>query len=260
MTLPTTSAAPGTGSRLGTGIRRWEALALSVDCQLRSRPECPFSFPCRKLQGSPSPPLTNSAAMSRAVLRNRPKGFWLHVPRKTVDTSRQGFKSAYMDAPVLSGVSRVQQGSGIAELPSPPQGPTAVTATATQQQQQQQNTGNTSAGGSGSAGRGGTGPSSSSPTNPGLSGASGLLETMPRREAVCIKLRSGHIVVFGGNDGRWTDISGDGDHQYGLEDTLIMDVEALQEYHRFIEFRQGIYLLRGPPAPIIDQDNHVAST
>ncbi|KAK9823426.1 hypothetical protein WJX72_002670 [[Myrmecia] bisecta] len=58
----------------------------------------------------------------------------------------------------------------------------------------------------------------------------GLLDPrLMRREAVCLPLRSGHVVLFGGNDGRWTDAFGDGDHRFGMADTLVMDLSPLAD-------------------------------
>merc|ERR1712032_1756324 len=45
----------------------------------------------------------------------------------------------------------------------------------------------------------------------------------PRRDAVIFMLSSGHLALFGGNDGRFTDAFGDGYHQYGCKHILVAD-------------------------------------
>lgn len=114
-----------------------------------------------------------SAAVSRAILRSRPKGFWLHVPRTL------GPQPAQQNAASLLHPGSPRHLYGGLPLPLGPP------------------------------------------------------EEMPRRESTCLRLRTGHVILFGGNDGRLTDVFGDGDHQYGLDDTLIVDLEALQEICRF---------------------------
>eukprot|EP00873_Tetraselmis_striata_P015655 jgi/Tetstr1/435919/TSEL_024805.t1 len=49
---------------------------------------------------------------------------------------------------------------------------------------------------------------------------------LPRRDALCAALPSGHVVLFGGNDGTTSDAFGDGWHEYGFEDCLVMDPSA----------------------------------
>uniref|UniRef100_A0A7S4RZ93 Uncharacterized protein n=1 Tax=Alexandrium monilatum TaxID=311494 RepID=A0A7S4RZ93_9DINO len=50
----------------------------------------------------------------------------------------------------------------------------------------------------------------------------------PRRDAALLAgLPSGHLVLFGGNDGRATDAFGDGYHQQGCEETLVADAAGL---------------------------------
>lgn len=44
-----------------------------------------------------------------------------------------------------------------------------------------------------------------------------------RREAVLLSLDSGHVVLFGGNDGELVDGFGDGYHQCGFSETLVAD-------------------------------------
>jgi hypothetical protein len=173
----------------------------------------------------PSAVLEDSGAASRTRFGTFPKGFWIQIPRmlsRPLDKKLQILVSSIAAGSsagnALSALGSAGSGGGVSG------GGLSLSL---------------SAGGSGSAGARGNGAGSSG-SRGGIGASSNIFQNLPpgalpaiippellmldpqidilpdllpRREASVIRLKSGHVVVFGGNDGRFVDVVGDGGHQ-----------------------------------------------